>query len=124
MKKNYFLNLLTIMMVVFLSIAFVSCSKGDDSLQDEIITSILGNWRCDWGSTARSFTAYTFNSDGSGVMYDKGNPGEPFTYVYDKQNNVVIITYSPYDKDTLLVSKVTSNYIVLNGEEYIRVDYI
>ena len=117
-------NVLTIMLIVMMSIVVASCSKDDDSSQDKTITSIHGTWRYDWGSTSRSFTAYTFNSDGSGVLYDKGNPGVPFTYVYDNQNNVITITYSPYNKETLLVSKVTSNYMGLDGEEYKRVDSI
>ena len=53
-----------ILMVAIISLC-VSCSKDDDSPKDETVVSIVGTWRYDWGSSAVSFTAYTFNSDGS-----------------------------------------------------------
>ena len=93
-------------------------------IKDETVVSIVGTWRYDWGSSAVSFTAYTFNSDGSGFIYDKGNPGRPFTYIYDKQNNIITIINSPYDKETMFVSELTSDILVLDGEEYRRVDSI
>ena len=71
MKKNL-INLMIILMVAIISLC-VSCSKDDDSPKDETVVSIVGTWRYDWGSSAVSFTAYTFNSDGSGFIYDKGN---------------------------------------------------
>ena len=122
MKKNL-INWMIILMVAIISLC-VSCSKDDDSSKDETVVSIVGTWRYDWGSSAVSFTAYTFNSDGSGFIYDKGNPGRPFTYIYDKQNNIITIINSPYDKETMFVSELTSNILVLDGEEYRRVDSI
>jgi hypothetical protein len=122
MKKNL-INWMIILMVAIISLC-VSCSKDDDSPKDETVVSIVGTWRYDWGSSAVSFTAYTFNSDGSGFIYDKGNPGRPFTYIYDKQNNIITIINSPYDKETMFVSELTSNILVLDGEEYRRVDSI
>ena len=122
MKKNL-INWMIILMVAIISLC-VSCSKDDDSPKDETVVSIVGTWRYDWGSSAVSFTAYTFNSDGSGFIYDKGNPGRPFTYKYDKQNNVITIINSPYDKETMFVSELTSDILVLDGEEYRRVDSI
>ena len=123
MKKNL-INWMIILMVAIMSVGFMSCSKDDDSSKDETVVSIVGTWRYDWGSSAVSFTAYTFNSDGSGFIYDKGNPGRPFTYIYDKQNNIITIINSPYDKETMFVSELTSNILVLDGEEYRRVDSI
>lgn len=123
MKQNI-ISLMTILMVAIMSVGFMSCSKDDDSPKDETVVSIVGTWRYDWGSSAVSFTAYTFNSDGSGFLYDKGNPGRPFTYIYDKQNNIITIINSPYDKETMFVSELTSNILVLDGEEYRRVDSI
>ena len=122
MKKNL-INWMIILMVAIISLC-VSCSKDDDSPKDETVVSIVGTWRYDWGSSAVSFTAYTFNSGGSGFIYDKGNPGRPFTYIYDKQNNIITIINSPYDKETMFVSELTSNILVLDGEEYRRVDSI
>lgn len=122
MKKNL-INWMIILMVAIISLC-VSCSKDDDSPKDETVVSIVGTWRYDWGSSAVSFTAYTFNSDGSGFIYDKGNPGRPFTYIYDKQNNIITIINSPYDRETMFVSELTSNILVLDGEEYRRVDSI
>ena len=70
MKQNI-ISLMTILMVAIMSVGFMSCSKDDDSPKDETVVSIVGTWRYDWGSSAVSFTAYTFNSDGSGFLYDK-----------------------------------------------------
>ena len=106
MKKNS-INWMIILMVAIMSVGFMSCSKDDDSSKDETVVSIVGTWRYDWGSSAVSFTAYTFNSDGS-----------------DKQNNIITIINSPYDKETMFVSELTSNILVLDGEEYRRVDSI
>ena len=69
MKKNS-INWMIILMVAIMSVGFMSCSKDDDSSKDETVVSIVGTWRYDWGSSAVSFTAYTFNSDGSVTLED------------------------------------------------------
>ena len=97
MKKNL-INWMIILMVAIISLC-VSCSKDDDSPKDETVVSIVGTWRYDWGS-------------------------RPFTYIYDKQNNIITIINSPYDKETMFVSELTSDILVLDGEEYRRVDSI
>ena len=102
MKKNL-INWMIILMVAIISLC-VSCSKDDDSPKDETVVSIVGTWRYDWGSSAVSF--------------------RPFTYIYDKQNNIITIINSPYDKETMFVSELTSDILVLDGEEYRRVDSI
>ena len=119
-KKKNISKELFILMVAFLSALTLSCGKGSS----EEDNSIIGTWRYDWGSGPRSFTAYTFKDDGMGLMYDKGNPGEPFTYIYDAKSREIVIIYSPYNKETMIVSKLTSSILVMDGEEYKRVSSI
>ena len=52
-------------MVAIVSVGFVSCGDDDDDNNDnnkeeQSSASIIGTWRNDWGSGARSYTAYSF----------------------------------------------------------------
>lgn len=116
-------NIIIIVMAVMLGVCFASCGDDKkDELGEEIpstsSSSIIGTWRNSWGDDSRSYTAYSFFDDGTGLMFDKGNGAERFTYIYNKQTNVVSIEYNEYQKEQMTVSKLTSNALVLGGDEY------
>ena len=122
--KKILLNWMTIMMVAIVSIGFVSCGNDDDDgnktnhSEEQASTSIIGTWRNDWGSGARSYTAYSFFEDGTGLYFDKGNGAKRFTYTYNSQIQSLNIVYSEYDKKQRTISKLTSSVLVMNGDEY------
>ncbi len=124
MKKDL-LKWMTILMVAIVSISFVSCSNDDDNNKqddEETTTSIIGTWRDSWDDGPCGYTAYSFFDDGTGLYFDKGNGAECFTYTYNVPSNNVSIEYNEYDKEQMTVSKVTSNTLVMDGEEYQKVE--
>ena len=116
-KKDLF-NWMTILMVAIVSVGFVSC--GDDD--DDNNKLIIGTWRRSWGDGPRQYTAYSFFDDGTGLSFDKGNGAERFTYAFDSQTKIVSIEYSEYYKEQMTVSKITSNSLVMDGDEYKKVE--
>ena len=113
-------KLLLVITILIGSMVYMSCSKDDPDTGREV-SSIVGTWRCDWGSSSTSWTAYIFNGNGTGAFYDKGNPARNFTYTYDSQSKLLTIEYSRYDIDKMIVSKITSDILVLGyGEEYYK----
>ena len=126
MKKNI-LNKMAILMVSILSVCFVSCGDDDDDNNDnnkeeQSSASITGTWRNDWGSGARSYTAYSFFEDGTGLIFDKGNGAQRFTYTYNSHPQSVNIVYSEYDKESMNISKLTSSVLVMDGDEYKKIE--
>jgi hypothetical protein len=112
-------KLLLVITILIGSMVYMSCSKDDSDTGGEV-SSIVDTWRCDWGSSSRDWTAYVFNGNGTGALYDKGNPAVNFTYTYDSQSKLLTIEYSRYDIDKMIVSKITSDILVLDdvGAEY------
>lgn len=87
--------------------------RGDD------YAAIVGTWRDDWGSDLNyDYTAFSFFEDGTGLYFDKGNPGKRFTYTYSLSPQFVEIAYNEYYKEQLAISKLTSNVLILDEEEY------
>ena len=127
MKKSL-LNWMAIFVVAIVSVGFVSCSDDDDkndnnnNNEEQSSSSIIGTWRNDWGSGARSYTAYSFFEDGTGLMFDKGNGAQRFTYTYNSHPQSVNIVYSEYDKENMAISKLTSSVLVMDGDEYKKVE--
>ena len=102
-----------------LGVCFASCKDDKkDELEEGTTSSIIGTWRNSWGDDSRSYTAYSFFNDGTGLIFDKGNGAERFTYAYNAQTNVVSVEYNEYYKEQMTVSKLTSNVLVLDGDEY------
>ena len=123
MKKNL-LNWMTILMVAILSASFVSCGDDDDNSnkEEQASTSIIGTWRYYWGNGPRSYTAYSFFDDKTGLIFDKGNGAARFTYSFNSQTKIVNIEYSKYDKEQINISKITSNSLVIDGDKYDKVE--
>lgn len=118
MKNKKFI---IITMIVILGICSASCEDDEkDRFGEEKNTfSIIGTWRNSWGDDPRNcYTAYSFFDDGTGLMFDKGNGAERFTYTYNAQTNVVSVEYNGHQKEQMTVSKLTSNVLVLDGDEY------
>ena len=114
-------------MVAIVSVGFVSCGGDDDgnnnnNKEEQSSASIIGTWRNDWGSGARSYTAYSFFEDGTGLMFDKGNGAQRFTYTYNSHPQSVNIVYSEYDKESMNISKLTSSSLVMDGDEYKKIE--
>lgn len=97
--KNSYLNWLVILFVVFGAFTFLSCGDDDDGSNNnhnakQSPTSIIGTWRNNWGNDAKSYTAYSFFEDGTGLVFDKGNGARRFTYTYNLQTQSLNIDYS------------------------------
>ena len=125
--RKYILKWMTILMVAIVSVGFVSCGGDDDgnnnnNKEEQSSASIIGTWRNDWGSGARSYTAYSFFEDGTGLMFDKGNGAQRFTYTYNSHPQSVNIVYSEYDKESMNISKLTSSVLVMDGDEYKKIE--
>ena len=119
--RKYRLNWITILMVAIVSVGFVSCGDDDDdndNKEKQSSTSIIGTWCNYWGSDARSYTAYSFFEDGTGLMFDKGNGAKRFTYTFNPQTLWMTIVYSEYDKRNINITKLTSSMLVIDGNEY------
>lgn len=126
MKENV-LNWTTILMVAIVCIVIVSCGDDDDAYdnkqgQDEMKVSIIGSWRYSWGDGPRGYTAYSFFDDGTGLVFDKGNGAERFTYTFDAPTGIVSIEYDEYYKDQMTISQITSESLVIDGDEYKKVE--
>ena len=125
--RKYILKWMTILMVAIVSVGFVSCGGDDDgnnnnNKEEQSSASIIGTWRNDWGSGARSYTAYSFFEVGTGLMFDKGNGAQRFTYTYNSHPQSVNIVYSEYDKESMNISKLTSSSLVMDGDEYKKIE--
>lgn len=120
MKKDL-LNWMTILMVAIVSVGFVSCGDDDDD-DKKASASIVGTWRNSWGDDPRGYTAYSFFDDGTGLMFDKGNGAERFTYSFSSQTQIVSIEYNEYNTDQINVSNITSNALIMDGDEYRKVE--
>lgn len=97
---------------------FVSKEEVETGEKEKPISSISGTWRESWGDGPRSYTAYSFFDDGTGLYFDKGNGAERFTYTYDKQAQIVNIEFSKYQNRQLKISKLTTNTLVMDDDEY------
>lgn len=122
--KKIIVNKMTFIMVSLLSLCFLSCGDDDDdnNNEEQSSTSIIGTWRNDWGNGARSYTAYSFFENGTGLIFDKGNGAQRFTYTYNSHPQSVNIVYSKYDKENMAISKLTSNVLVMDGDEYKKIE--
>ena len=108
-------------MVAIVSVSFASCGDDDDdnsNKNEKTTSSIIGTWKDAWSDGPRGYTAYTFFEDGTGLMFDKGNGAERFTYTYNAQTRIVSIEYSEYDKEDMTVSSITSSSLIMDGDEY------
>lgn len=82
MKKHYFYNMLTILMVALTSFSFASCGDDDDDEQGGGSGSqnvLVGSWRQEEGS---DYITWTFNNDGTGSQLGVSgrNDGAPLTW--------------------------------------------
>lgn len=119
--KKHLLNWMTILMVAIVCGGFASCGDDDDdngNKNEETTSSIIGTWKDAWSDGPRGYTAYSFFEDGTGLMFDKGNGAERFTYTYNAQTRIVSIEYSEYDKEDMTVSSITSSSLIMDGDEY------
>lgn len=122
--KKCLLNWMTILMVVIVSASLLSCGDDDDDnnvnepKDEEKPASIIGTWKDVWGDGPRGYTAYSFFENGTGLMFDKGNGAQRFNYTYNSHPQSVNIVYSEYDKEQLSISKLTSDVLVMDGDDY------
>lgn len=123
MEKK-FLKWMPILVVAIIGICFASCDDddNDDNKEERSSSSVIGTWRNDWGSGARSYTAYSFFEDGTGLKFDKGNGAKRFTYTYNSHLQSVNIVYSEYDKKNMVISKLTTSMLVMDGDEYKKIE--
>ena len=112
------MNLMTTLVITTVCVLFVSCGDNDDVIQGQAPSSIIGTWRYDFKSGPWNYTAFSFFEDGTGLCFDKGNAGEKFTYTYISNPQSVNIVYSKYKKEQIPISRLTSNTLVLDGNEY------
>ena len=77
MKKHYFYNMLTILMVTLTSFSFASCGGDDDDEQGGGSGGqnvLVGSWRQSWNKdtdNASGYNTFTFNADGTGTEVGK-----------------------------------------------------
>lgn len=117
--NKYLMNLMTTLVITTVCVLFVSCGDDDDDvIQGQAPSSIIGTWRYNFKSGPRGYTAYSFFEDGTGLYFDKGNAGEMFTYTYISNPQSVNVIFSKYDKEQIPISRLTSNVLVLDGNEY------
>ncbi len=103
MKKYYFYNMLTILMVALTSFSFASCGGDDDDDDDVPVPSgLIGTWYKVSGAE-RYNLRFTFNADGTGDGYKETKNIYMVTYfVYNykyKSNGDVICDYSHVSVD-------------------------
>ena len=86
-KRNYFWELMTIMIVCIMSVGFASCGDDDD---DDNAVSIVGTWVDDTGDSSE--VSFTFRSDGTGYYKDKSGTSN-FNYTYEESNKQLKLWY-------------------------------
>lgn len=135
--KKYYLNLLTIIMVIIASFGLTSCNNSDDNDNSQI-SKIVGVWLL-----SDDEFILTFNTDGTGLAQefhykirdDKSSERIisdewPISYIYDEKNSkLTIIGYDGHDEITVFnVYTLQDNYLSIHEiggknrkETYVRI---
>lgn len=137
MKKHYFYNMLTILMVALTSFSFASCGDDDDDEQGGGSGSqnvLVGSWRMSWEwkrtEPTSGYHTWTFNNDGTGShsgvnqTYDdngkkNGSPltwNDSFTYELIEYNSYYQTGAFIYSWDSA-PSKYYTKYFELDGNK-------
>ena len=124
MKKNFF-YWMTILMVAIVSVNLVSCGDDDDDAPTPTTTpSIIGTWRFDYDG---GYELVTFKSNGKGTvreyhLWEGGldDDEETFKYVFNPSTMILTITYEDGDVSTCIVTTLTSETMVIDGDTYVK----
>lgn len=87
------LKLFSLMLILLaFCVTTTSCSSDNDDDEPGVKTGIVGTWVVE-GSNDSNYTSYTFDTDGSGVCFEKYTSGSMtltdswgFVYAYDEEN--------------------------------------
>ena len=120
MKKKSIWQLLIIVMVAMVSMAFVSCGNDDDDLT--MSNSIVGTW--EWVDDEGDYYArIIFQKDGTGTWTEyECDELEiwKFSYQYDSDTQFVVIVYEDGEKEAVSVI-INGNKMILDGYPYYRI---
>ena len=112
-KKSYLWNLLSVMMIVMLSLSYVSC--GDDDEED---SGIAGTWVNDYktmqlGRDGSYYSYYGSSPTGSASQYRKGSYSYNQSMKLMTVNIVAVPNHNNAYQNTYIVQTLTSTTLVL-----------
>ena len=111
--KKIFLNLLTILMVVIMSVGFVSCSKDDDGKKEDEV-SLLGTWSLKFGPNDYCLLTFYQNGTVKYQEYDAGEWEEEDIYSYTYSNGILRLTNeNGKERETVEVISLSATKLVL-----------
>lgn len=122
-------KLLALLAVLFMGIAFVSCSsddKDDDGGNNtEVVESLVGTWKYTFST---GYQIATFKSNGKGTLKevdyeDDYEDEDAFTYSYNANNQTLKISWADGDTDEWQVVSLTSKKFVILDEDGDRVTF-
>lgn len=118
-------KLLALLAVLFMGIAFVSCSSDDkDDVggnNTEVVESLVGQWKYTFSA---GYQLVTFESNGKGTLLEIENEKvdymDAFTYTYDAKSNTLTLYYEDDEPDVWVVVSLTSKkFVVVDEDEYL-----
>ena len=121
-KKNFFWNLLAIMMVAMVSLTMVSCSDDDDEVVKES-SPIVGTWTWE-DDESEDYEIVTFRADGTGTWteydsyYDESDT-EQFSYQYNPNTKKLVIHIE--DEVEEITISIVGDIMYMDGYTYRRV---
>ena len=115
-------KLLSMLVILFMGFAVVSCSsddKDDDGGNNtEIVESLTGTWKYTFST---GYQLITFNSNGKGTLkeidYAAENYEESFTYFFNTSSQILIIYWEGEEPTEWQVVSITNKKLVLIDED-------
>lgn len=121
-------KLLSLLVILFMGFAVVSCSsddKDDDGGNNtEVVESLVGTWKCTFST---GYQLVTFKSNGKGTLLEVDEEDEDyeeaFTYTYNASSKTLKINWEDDDPEQWQVVSLTSKKLVVLDEDGGRVTF-
>lgn len=121
-------KLLSLLVILFIGFAVVSCSsddKDDDGGNNtEVVESLVGTWKCTFST---GYQLVTFKSNGKGTLLEVDEEDEDyeeaFTYTYNASSKTLKINWEDDDPEQWQVVSLTSKKLVVLDEDGGRVTF-
>ena len=119
-------KLLSLLVILFMGFAVVSCSsddKDDDGGNNtEVVESLVGTWKYTFST---GYQLYTFKSNGKGTLVEVDEEDEDyeeaFSYTYNANSKILTIKWEDEAPEDWQVVSLTSKKLVVLNEDGGRV---
>lgn len=106
-------KLLSLLVILFMGVTFVSCSKDDDG-DDNVMENLVGTWMHTFSG---GYQLVTFQSNGTGTLievdFEDEDYEDTFIYSYNANNQTLKIYWEKDDYEEWQLVSITSKELVL-----------